>query len=82
MSSRDGTAHGKELGTGSSSSPYPPRSVEVEIRKRHRYQGQSVSFNQCKFCMKIAACPYEVKIGGSWRPVCGDCKADGGGRGE
>jgi len=51
--------------------------VQNQIRKRHRHQGQSVSFNQCYQCKRIVACPYEILKSYKWEPLCRDCKYRG-----
>lgn len=46
------------------------------IRKRHRYEGQSVSVNECYACKRIIKCPYEIKKS-QWKPLCADCAYKG-----
>ena len=59
--------------------PSKNNSAEPEInsiRKRHRYEGQSVSVNSCSACKCIIKCPYEIKKS-QWKPLCVDCAYKG-----
>lgn len=45
-------------------------------RKQYRYEGQSVSVNECYACKRIIKCPYEIKKS-QWKPLCADCAYKG-----